>query len=398
MFSLKICNNKREIENFNGMEWCDKINKVQKRGSNIFVFGKQLNKSEARIYCKTTFDTFFEKFPRINIKHHHYYEQIIRGSPIRLSLDIEADKKDNDFGSDDEFLGGMVMNFAKQILLMFECALDHNSLFYTLGMDDVYILNSCGSSKYSAHLIFEPIFGHDDEQPKYFLEKLKDRLDHFKINYMKKVGERSMPLFEIKRFSALRIYKSTKGSEPKRPLVYYGKKKLSDIEILKNTLLTYIPSKPILIFKFENLILSNTSINLQSENLSHDNSSNHNFGENKLELKVISVDHEVRNHILEIINGIYKSNGISFTGKLYTISADEIKKIICVNFHYAECITKIKSTGKNHEKNAGVFFLFDFKKRKIYPRCKGDTCKGTKIWSSFQFEDMEYLLNKIRFF
>ena len=73
------------------------------------VIGREMSDDGARIYFRTSYETFFKRFESTDTNYLHYHEQFDPRQIIRGIFDLEAPKKTNpDLGSDQFFLEHVV--------------------------------------------------------------------------------------------------------------------------------------------------------------------------------------------------------------------------------------------------------------------------------------------------
>lgn len=214
-----------------------------------FYFGKEMSTSGKRYYCATSYPTFFEKYEKMSAPCYH--EQFISTTPKRLFFDIEAPKLSNyRLGSDDDFITNVIIGVVIPV-----CVRVINKTFEWAGIEwevlpsDFRILVACSFEKYSCHLICKTIYFSSMETLFNFTTDIFSECEKIMDMYIIK-DEKKKPIFDLKKFQSLRIYYSCKLSEPTRPFYYYCQEQNKiiikyDLQILKDTLIGYIPPNEI---------------------------------------------------------------------------------------------------------------------------------------------------------
>lgn len=363
--------------------WSDK-NDLTRDDLNTVVFGKEYP-GGGREWVKTTFQSFFSRWLRINMSHHRFNE-VLNGA-CRLFFDIDIYPRENSFYDPRDVVDNIIID-----IIIRECIVEHKRLekewacALPIRDGDFKLIAALSDEKWGFHLVCSPIYyrfiTHIRQFIKDFVENCQNKIQANPQNYKYDLyvyhGGVKVSCIDMGAISELRIYQSHKADDPKRKLYHYDLKthKISpvmDLEILKDTLITYLPQDkrfPVINYPPKGYVEQKKQ-QYNSVNRSVSQQSSGNFEA----FKSFPYNEELYRICNEIVEYFYteeKQNVIPrITQVKYKIG---VREILIGLDQSALCMRMMHGYGKTHENMGGSALLVKLNWFTVEMFCRHSTC------------------------
>lgn len=250
-----------------GFEWSSTISDLNVSDLNEIVIGKEISEEGTRIFCKTDFDVFIERYTLISPLHHHYYQYLhLRDDTfVKFFMDFDVYPRENPlYKSAKEYYHIVIQGLWLPGLEKFVKKLSKN-WNVKIPFDatkDVIVECAIGSDKWGFHAIADS-FGVELSKLRQMWRDLHTAVTSLAKKWQMSFGPNLVhhgevvPAIDMSNFTSLRILGSSKMEDPHRVLKFYSEHGEETIpydkpDILKRTLLTYIaPGQELPVIRYE---------------------------------------------------------------------------------------------------------------------------------------------------